>query len=82
VHEEWFPDFAMVRWIIDVRVRLDIIILADRGGQRFVPPPAFAGMVRSHVNGWFDHGETHQPDYWRRHQLPDALQLPAARQPT
>ena len=40
VHEQWFPDFDRVGAVIDVRVRLDLIILADRGGQSFTPPPA------------------------------------------
>ncbi len=73
VHTRWFPDFDRVGRIIDVRVRLDLIILADRGGQTFTPPPQFAGKVTSHVNGWFDHGETHQPDYWDRNGLPATL---------
>ena len=73
VHEQWFPDFTRVGRIIDVRVRLDLVILADRGQQTFTPPPAHAAVVTSHVNGWFEHGETHQPDYWDRHQLPTAL---------
>jgi len=73
VHEQWFPDFTRVRRIIDVRVRLDLIILADRGGQTFTPPPEHAAIVSSHVNGWFDHSEAHQPDYWERHGLPSIL---------
>jgi hypothetical protein len=73
VHEQWFPDFTRVSRVIDVRVRLDLIILADRGGQTFTAPPEHAGKVTSHVNGWFEHGDTHQPDYWDRHQLPTVL---------
>ena len=44
VHEEWFPDFARVRRIIDIRVRLDLVILADRGGQTFTPPAVRGGQ--------------------------------------
>lgn len=73
VHTEWFPDFDNVQRIIDVRVRLDLVIIADRGDQTFVPPPAYAGKVESHVNGWFEHGDTHEPDYWRRHGLAAVL---------
>jgi hypothetical protein len=29
--------------------------------------------VTSHVNGWFDHGDTHEPAYWERHGLPAVL---------
>jgi hypothetical protein len=64
VHDEWFPEFANVQQIIDVRVRLDLVIIADRGGQTFTPPPPHAGKVTSHVNGWFEHGDTHEPAYW------------------
>jgi hypothetical protein len=73
VHEEWFPDFARLRRIIDIRVRLDLVILADRGGQTFRPPPSAAGKVTSHVNGWFAHADTHDPDYWNRHGLAAVL---------
>ncbi len=73
VHGEWFPDFAHVQRIIDVRVHWDLVIIADRGGQTFVPPPEHAGKVTSHVNGWFEHESTHQPEYWQRHGLAAAL---------
>ena len=29
--------------------------------------------MTSHVNGWFEHGDTHDPDYWERHGLPAVL---------
>ena len=73
VHDQWFPDFARVQRIIDVRVRLDLLIIADRGGQTFNPPPEHAGAVTSHVNGWFEHGDTHEPEYWQRHGLAAVL---------
>jgi hypothetical protein len=49
------------------------VIIADRGGQTFTPPPEQAGKVTSHVNGWFEHGDTHEPAYWERHGLPAVL---------
>jgi hypothetical protein len=73
VHPEWFPDFGRVQRIIDIRVHLDLVILADGGGQTFTPPPAAAGKVTSHVNGWFAHSDTHDPDYWNRYDLAGAL---------
>jgi hypothetical protein len=73
VHNRWFPEFANVQQIIDVRVRADLVILADRGGQTFTPPPAHAGKVVSHINGRFDHSDTHEPEYWERHRLPAKL---------
>ncbi len=75
VHEEWFPDFTMVRKVIDIRVRLDLVILADRGGQSFTPPAAFRATVVSHVNGWFNHSDTNDPGYWDRYQLPAAIRV-------
>lgn len=73
VHAEWFPDFARVRRVIDIRVHVDLVIIADRGGQTFNPPPAHQGKVTSYVNGWFDHGATHDPAYWQRYGLPAVL---------
>ena len=73
VHRRWFPDFANVQRIIDIRVRADLVILADLGGQTFTPPPEHAGKVVSHVHGWFEHSDTHEPDYWDQHDLPDVL---------
>lgn len=69
VHGEWFPDFARVNRIIDVRVRLDLVILADRGGQRFRTD----FPIEEHRHGWFDHSSTHEPAYWDRHDLWDRL---------
>jgi len=73
VHDQWFPEFANVERIIDVRTRLDLVIIADGGGQTFTPPPAHAGKVTSHVNGWFEHSDTHEAAYWERHGLPAVL---------
>jgi hypothetical protein len=73
VHREWFPGFARVRQIIDIRVHVDLVIMADRGRQTFTPPRGQQGKVTSHVNGWFDHGAPHDPAYWDRYGLPAAL---------
>jgi hypothetical protein len=73
VHTQWFPDFTRVQRIVDVRVHMDLVIIADRGGQTFTPPPQYRQTVQSHVNGWFDHGATHDPGYWERYDLPAAL---------
>ncbi|MGE0300996.1 MAG: hypothetical protein AB7R99_30350, partial [Pseudonocardia sp.] len=73
VHGEWFPDFTKVDRVIDIRVHLDLVIIADRGGQTFRPPPEHAAKVTSHVNGWFEHGDTHDPAYWEQHTLPGVL---------
>lgn len=73
VHGGWFPDFTRVQRVIDVRVRLDLVILADRGGQTYTPPAEHAQKVTSHVNGWFDHSDTHTPAYWEQHGLAAVL---------
>ena len=66
VHRKWFPAFPRVNRIVDIRVRLDLVILLDRGGQRF---RTGAFDVEEHRNGWFDHIAPHQPDYWDDHDL-------------
>jgi hypothetical protein len=73
VHDQWFPNFGNVDRIIDIRVNLDLVIMADLGGQTFTPPPPDGAKVTSHVNGWFDHSSTHDPGYWDAHKLADAL---------
>lgn len=76
VHQEWLPDFNNVRLVIDVRVRFDLVIIADRGGQTFNPPTAHRAKVKSYKHGWFDHGDTHDPGYWDMHDLPAKLASP------
>ncbi len=66
VHNRWFPDFRRLKRIVDIRVRLDLVILVDRGGQRFRTD---AFDVEEHRHGWFDHVAPHQPDYWDDHDL-------------
>jgi len=66
VHQRWFPAFPRVNRIVDIRVRLDLVILLDRGGQRFRTD---ALDVEVHRNGWFDHVAPHEPEYWDDHDL-------------
>lgn len=66
VHPQWYPDPAKVGRLVDVRVHLDLVIMADRGGQRLRDAPL---PVEEHVNGWFDHVAVHRPEYWDRHDL-------------
>ena len=49
VHRAWFPDFGKLQRIIDIRVRWDLVIMADRGGQKFRAPSAHASKVEAHV---------------------------------
>lgn len=66
VHEQWYPDPVRVGRVVDVRVHLDLVILLDRGRQRFQNPPF---PVEEHRHGWFDHTSVHDPAYWDQHGL-------------
>jgi hypothetical protein len=73
VHDEWLPDLSNVQRVISHRVRMDLVILADRGGQRL--PQAFRASpkVAEHVVGWFRHSLPHEPDHWRNNRLDASL---------
>ena len=66
VHKRWYPDFTKVKRIIDIRVRLDLVILLDRGRQRFRTRKI---KIEKHRHGWFDHSSTHESAYWDDHGL-------------
>ena len=68
--KRFFPDFARVNRIIDVRVRMDLVILLDGGAQRFKTSDF---PVETHRHGWFNHSATHESDYWDDHGLWDVL---------
>ncbi len=64
--DEYFPKAGQVAQAISVRVHCDLVILADRGGQRFRDP-----AVAEHVLPiWFDHAATHERATWERHGVP------------
>jgi pimeloyl-ACP methyl ester carboxylesterase len=66
------PDFQRVHRVLSLRVRMDLVILADRGGQRFRD-----GRIEEHVLPvWFDHSATHYPRVWEEHQVPQRLRFP------
>lgn len=66
VHKKWYPDFSRVKRLIDVRVRMDLVVLLDGGAQRFRSKDF---RIEEHRNGWFDHSSTHEPAYWDDHDL-------------
>jgi hypothetical protein len=68
-HQVWLPDFGNVVKIFSFRVHYDLVIMADRGGQRFHPPAGQENKVEEHVHGWFVHSDPHEPDYWEDHGL-------------
>ena len=66
---KYLPDFARVTKVVSIRVHLDLVILADRGGQRFRHP-----QIHEHVLPiWFDHGAAHNPQVWQDHNVPAML---------
>jgi hypothetical protein len=68
---KYIADFTRVTRVVSVRVHLDLVILADRGGQRFNHP-----NIEEHVLPvWFDHSATHDPAIWRRHGVKTLLGL-------
>lgn len=67
----YLPDFSRVRKVVSIRVKLDLVILADRGGQRFKQPKIEENVLPI----WFDHTATHNPDVWKNsnYQIPAML---------
>ena len=66
---KYTPDFSAVGKVVSVRVRLDLVILADRGGQRF-----HDSRIRENVLPiWFDHFATHDPGNWVTYGVPAML---------
>jgi hypothetical protein len=70
VHQKWYPDFSKVKRIIDVRVRMDLVVLLDGGAQRFRSKDF---NIEEHRNGWFDHSSTRESAYWDDHDLWDVI---------
>jgi hypothetical protein len=67
--DRYVPDFARIARVVSIRVRLDLVILIDGGGQRFDDP-----RIEEHVLPiWFDHFATHDPEVWRDHDVPTFL---------
>lgn len=68
VHK-YLPDFSHVGRVISIRVKYDLVILADRGGQQFQHP-----QIEEHVLPiWFDHSATHEPAVWKKHKIPKLI---------
>jgi pimeloyl-ACP methyl ester carboxylesterase len=66
---QYLPDFASVGETISVHVHLDLVILADRGGQRYSHPL----ITEKILPVWFDHGAPHEEAVWRRYNLRSIL---------
>ncbi len=66
---KYMPDFTRVTRVVSIRVHLDLVILADGGGQRFRHP-----NIDEHVLPvWFDHSATHDPNTWQTYNVPSML---------
>jgi hypothetical protein len=65
VHSIYAPDFSRTGPVVSIRVKLDLVILIDGGGQRFTDP-----RITEHVLPiWFDHFASHSPAVWQRYNL-------------
>jgi pimeloyl-ACP methyl ester carboxylesterase len=60
-YNQYHPNFANIKKVISIRIHLDLVILADRGGQRF-PDRRITENV---LPIWFDHTATHNPAVWK-----------------
>ena len=67
---KYWPGFTHVRRVISIRVKLDLVILVDGGGQRFRDPRIEENVLPI----WFNHSATHDPDVWRDHEVPSLLE--------
>jgi hypothetical protein len=65
VHSIYMPDFARTGRVVSIRVKLDLVILADGGGQKFSDPRITERVLPI----WFDHSATHEPTVWQRYNL-------------
>lgn len=66
---KYMPDFNRVSQAVSIRVHLDLVILADGGGQRF----QHANVRETVLPLWFDHSATHRPGVWSKYDVPAKL---------
>jgi hypothetical protein len=68
---KYMPDFNNVQRVSAVRVKLDLVILADGGGQNFND-----ARIKQHVLPiWFNHSASHDPTVWQQHGIAAKIQL-------
>jgi len=65
VHSIYVPDFSRTGPIVSIRVKLDLVILVDGGGQKFTDPRITERILPI----WFDHFASHSPSVWQRYNL-------------
>jgi hypothetical protein len=66
---KYLPDFTRMTKVVSIRVHLDLVILADGGGQRFQNP----NIQENVLPVWFDHFATHDPGIWQQYAVPSML---------
>jgi hypothetical protein len=66
---KYMPDFTKVKKTVSIRVHFDLVILADRGGQRFQLPEIQENVLPV----WFNHSATHDPSVWTKNKVPSML---------
>jgi hypothetical protein len=66
VRDEYVPNLPRIGRVVSVRVKLDLVILVDGGGQRFDDP----GIKEIVLPIWFSHKATHDPEVWQKHGVP------------
>lgn len=70
VHSEYQPNFANISGrAVSIRVHFDLVLLADRSGQRFNDPRIEENVLPI----WFDHSATHNPDNWKKYDVPKLI---------
>ncbi len=62
-------NFAAVRKVVSIRVKMDLVLLADGSGSRFSD-----ARYNEHVLPvWFNHSATHDPATWKKYNVPAML---------
>ena len=68
---KYSPNPNAITRTVSLRVHLDLVILADGGGQQFNHP-----AIEEHVLPiWFDHSAVHDPAVWKKHDVEAMLGL-------
>ena len=71
--DKYFPKFSNVQKpVYSVRVKLDLVIAADRGGQKFKDP----NITEIVLPIWFDHSASHSPSAWQKHGVAARVGIP------
>ncbi len=70
--DKYFPNFANVQTpLFAVRVHMDLVVIADGGGQRFRHPD----IKEITLPIWFDHGASHEPQVWKDNNVAQKIAL-------